>query len=218
MHYLYAAFDTAIAGGTLLAWRIWFYAPIANLRRRIVLLSGMAFLWIILDVWSVQQGWWHYNEAYISGWYIADLPLEEIAFFVCIPIACMLTWRMLRLYVSGTLTYDMRPLLIIVFCGVVLFGVSNLDHARTVFDCVIALITIAALYYSPIIALCQFWVWNAVALGLFLVCNTLLTALPVVIYDTAAGSGGYIGTIPFEDVIYNFSLLNGMALLVRPDR
>src|SRR5687768_9043401 len=63
-----------------------------------VVLPGIIF--IAWDEYFTRLGFWGFNEAYLSGLYIASLPLEEILFFICIPYACVFTYEALNYLIS----------------------------------------------------------------------------------------------------------------------
>jgi lycopene cyclase domain-containing protein len=54
-----------------------------------VLLTGSAF--IIWDIVFTDLHVWSFNNRFVLGYYIFNLPVEEWLFFFCIPYACMFT-------------------------------------------------------------------------------------------------------------------------------
>lgn len=59
-----------------------------------ILLGGGPFLvWDLVATWSGQ--WW-FDGAQTLPWRLGDLPLEEIAFFVVIPLASIITLEAVR--------------------------------------------------------------------------------------------------------------------------
>ena len=54
-----------------------------------VLLAGTPFL--LWDLGATAAGHWHFDDAQTLPWRVAGLPLEEIAFFVVIPLVSVLT-------------------------------------------------------------------------------------------------------------------------------
>ena len=45
--------------------------------------------------------WWRYNPRYVLSPRVGGLPLEEVAFFVVIPIAAILTWEVVHRTLDG---------------------------------------------------------------------------------------------------------------------
>ena len=49
------------------------------------------------DVWAVASDHWRFSERLTTGWKVPpNLPVEEIVFFVAIPICALLTFEALR--------------------------------------------------------------------------------------------------------------------------
>ncbi len=63
-------------------------------RRLAVALFPVLVVFLIWDVIAVAGGVWWYNPVYITGLVApGDLPLEEILFFVVIPVCGLLTYN-----------------------------------------------------------------------------------------------------------------------------
>ena len=63
-----------------------------------------------------------------------------------------------------------------------------------------------------------YWLWLAFCYALFLLVNSVLTALPVVEYNPTAIFGFRIFTIPIEDFSYNYAMLSFYLLVYRMRR
>jgi lycopene cyclase domain-containing protein len=212
MKWLYAAFDVGVLAGPLIASGIWLRDFWHHSRALFISLAAVGVPWVVMDVLAHQLGWWQYNPQYIFGVRLFGLPLEEIAFFIVVPFACLVVWHActrLKGSVPAWLPMAVLGVVLAVCAGLILFF---LGHMRTVVDAGIAIITIAALWDNALLRRRAWWYWNGIVLVLFLVCNSILTGAPIVIYDATAATGWYIGTIPIEDVLYNFSLLNLLVL------
>ena len=59
-----------------------------------VLAAGSPFL--VWDLYATRAGHWRFDAAQTLPWRVAGLPLEEIAFFVVIPLASVLTLEAVR--------------------------------------------------------------------------------------------------------------------------
>ena len=55
-------------------------------------------LFVAWDVTAIERGHWWYNPRYVTGWRLpGSLPVEELAFFVVIPICALLTYEAVTL-------------------------------------------------------------------------------------------------------------------------
>lgn len=59
-----------------------------------VLLAGTPFL--LWDVYATQVGHWSFDPAQTLPWRLAGLPVEEVSFFVVIPLVTVLTLEAVR--------------------------------------------------------------------------------------------------------------------------
>lgn len=178
---------------------------------RVFMLVSVPF--VLLDALSHARGWWAYNPHFITGVRLAGLPLEEIMFFFVIPFACLYLYsaavRVAKDSPIGRLWLWRMVLGIFVAASILLAATQPKE--RTIVDAAVFIAVAVAAMVRPPTRLGALWL--TVVVGLFLVVNTVLTALPIVTYDTAFGSAYRLGTIPFEDVLYNFNFLY-LCLLV----
>lgn len=56
-----------------------------------IVLGGLPFL--LWDVYATKAGHWSFDAAQTLPWRVAGMPLEEIAFFVVIPLVSVLTYE-----------------------------------------------------------------------------------------------------------------------------
>ena len=56
-----------------------------------ILLAGSPF--VVWDLYATSAGHWRFDAAQTLPWRLAGLPLEEVAFFVVIPLASVLTYE-----------------------------------------------------------------------------------------------------------------------------
>lgn len=60
-------------------------------RRLLRALWPSVVLFMAWDILGIQRGWWSYNDRYILGPRLPfDVPVEELIFFVAIPICSLL--------------------------------------------------------------------------------------------------------------------------------
>ncbi|MCA1691134.1 MAG: lycopene cyclase domain-containing protein [Acidimicrobiales bacterium] len=63
-------------------------------RRLLAALWIPVVLFVIWDIAAIARDHWTYNPAYVTGWRLpGKLPVEELVFFVVIPIASLLTYE-----------------------------------------------------------------------------------------------------------------------------
>jgi len=55
-------------------------------------------IFIAWDIFAAGRGHWSFNEKYITGIYIFNLPVEEILFFIIIPFCALFSWEVVKYY------------------------------------------------------------------------------------------------------------------------
>jgi lycopene cyclase domain-containing protein len=69
--------------------RVW-----RNPRRLVRALALPVAIFVIWDIYAISQDHWDFNPEYVTGWRLpGNLPVEELSFFIAIPIACLLTYE-----------------------------------------------------------------------------------------------------------------------------
>lgn len=190
---------------SLMPWRLRWSGQEWRRLTQVFLLVSLPF--VLLDVYSHASGWWAYNPDFVTGFRSMGLPLEEIMFFIVVPFACLYLFSAVaRMARSEQLRRPWHWRLVL---GMLIVGALTLaliePRERTLFDVFVFVLVATVGWIKPPSRVEILWL-GAVVL-LFLIVNTILTALPVVTYDATFGSRYRIGTIPFEDVLYNFSFL-----------
>src|SRR5680860_103354 len=61
----------------------------------------VAMLFVIWDSYFTSLGIWGFNDRYLAGGELLGLPLEEIAFFICIPYACLFSYHLFQVILRG---------------------------------------------------------------------------------------------------------------------
>lgn len=51
---------------------------------------------VVWDSVAIHRGHWRFNPRYVTGWRVGNVPVEEVAFFVVIPICALLTLEACR--------------------------------------------------------------------------------------------------------------------------
>jgi lycopene cyclase domain-containing protein len=172
-----------------------------------------AVLFLIWDSIFASQGVWGFNEKYLTGIQIHNLPLEEILFFFCIPYCCVFTYEVLNQFVKRDVPgkYARYGATILAYMLVaVAFKYSDLAYTfyTALFTFIFLLVHIVYLkkeYWSRLV-----FAYLVILIPFFIV-NGILTGTglqePVVWYNDAENLGIRLLTIPIEDSIYGFLLI-----------
>jgi lycopene cyclase domain-containing protein len=169
--------------------------------------------YIIWDIYFTQQGFWGFNETYLLGVFILDLPIEEWLFFICIPYACIFTHKSVltinpKLSVSPKSTKVISAIIATVLISTVAL---NTGKAYTAISGLFALVALALAFKTDKKLLGQYYCTFLFMLIPFFIVNGILTgsfiADEVVWYNDVENLGIRLFTIPIEDVGYAFSLL-----------
>jgi lycopene cyclase domain-containing protein len=66
-------------------------------RRLLAAVAVPVLVFTAWDVVAIERGHWWFSSTYTTGWMLpGDLPVEELAFFVAIPICTLLTFEAVR--------------------------------------------------------------------------------------------------------------------------
>jgi lycopene cyclase domain-containing protein len=176
-----------------------------------------AVIFIIWDLWFTQMGVWGFNQAYVTGIYFFNLPLEEILFFLCVPYACIFTYEAVGMLVpvariSSTLSSLSTLTTGLLVCLLIYLGILHVHQwypSVTFFSLAAYLLLLRLIvnpgflgkfYFSFLFILIPFFIVNGVLTG------TGLNA-PVVWYNDHENMGIRMGTIPVEDTFYGMLLI-----------
>ena len=64
--------------------------------RALLAVLPVAVGFLVWDFLAVRAGWWWFDSHYLIGVFIGTLPLEELLFFLVIPICGLLTYEAVR--------------------------------------------------------------------------------------------------------------------------
>lgn len=216
MKYLYLLIDLlAIAGPIALSFdkRVAFYK-----QWKYVLTASLiiAIPFLLQDAIFTTQGFWGFNPEYLTGIYIGNLPLEEILFFFVVPFSCYFIYACIKYYLRHL---SLKWLNRLVQIGIALYVI--LIYApipKGWYTITILPTSIIVLYIwirsaekthaglAFLISMLPFFLMNGALTGLF-------TDEPVVWYNESEKQPGRIFTIPYEDVLYAFTLIISVFLL-----
>jgi len=170
-------------------------------------ITGLLFL--LWDYIFTVYGVWSFNPEYIIGFYILNLPLEEILFFVTVPFACIFVYECLNFYVRKDLLQRFSANISYVLIGLsvlMLFLFYDRVYTLITFGLLAAVLIVAEFVIKSAI-LSRFYLAYLVSLFPFYIVNGILTSIPIVMYNDAENMAFRVGTIPLEDHFYSMSML-----------
>jgi lycopene cyclase domain-containing protein len=175
------------------------------------LISAACF--IAWDIRFTEKGVWGFNEKFVVGVKLFNLPIEEVLFFFCIPFACVFTYkclgRLLTPYARGRAEKFISLLLAITSFVTGIFFFTRIYTAVTFLSFSLLLVLfrfilqqqwVSSLYRAWLILLIPFFIVNGILTGTGL-------SSPVVWYNDQETIGIRLLTIPVEDIVYGFELI-----------
>lgn len=171
--------------------------------------SGIFIVWdSIFTNWAV----WGFNERYITGFYIGELPVEEVLFFICIPYCCLFTYHCLNLFFDfkwDSKTTDWVTIILSVTLLILGFIYTHQAYTSVTFISLGFSLLIYQFILKGKSLSKMFSIWLILLIP-FLIVNGILTGTgleePVVWYDNSENFSIRILTIPIEDIFYGFLL------------
>lgn len=220
MNYLYILLDLGTISVPLIASfhpRLKFYKKWKSLFLSIGIIGAFFIVW---DVWFTQMEYWGFNPDYLLGFSIANLPIEEWLFFICVPYACLFTYDAV-LVLKPSLDYSNKLFYRITFFSTALASllfVLNYDKWYTFVNFLTLSAVLVVGYWKFPLVLKRFYPIFCLILVPFLIINGVLTGSmiesQVVWYDDMENLGIRFFTIPIEDFGYAFSLIFSNLILL----
>ena len=168
-----------------------------------------AILFLIWDS-TVTYSHWYFNEKYILGITIFNLPIEEILFFITVPFACLFTWEMIiRRTDEKKLEWisKIRPYIYLIIPIGILFFITGKHYTGLAVTFLGLAILLDQLLNTNLILEKRFYIYLSFVLLFTLIFNGYLTWRPVVTYGVDYQLDFRIITIPIEDFIYGTALI-----------
>ena len=171
-----------------------------------------ALLYIIWDIFFTRKNVWSFNENYITGIKLINLPVEEVLFFFVVPYCCVfiyecVLWYFPRLTNKPSANIFLQLLAVVLLIAGIFFYNKKYTSCTFIFNAIFIAILNAQKKYFKTFDAASFLVAYTIILIPFLIVNGFLTALPVVLYNNAENLGIRIYTIPFEDIFYGMLLI-----------
>lgn len=214
MHYTYLIIDLCTVALPF-AFSFW---PATPFYRQWPALFPAVFIntlfYVVWDAAFTHIGVWGFNRQYLTGFYILNLPLEEVLFFITIPYACLFTFFSFSLIVKNKSRYlgienILTPLIIFSLSIVAAIEYRKL-YTLTGFGFTAIMLAVAKYVFKVKWLWLFYTVYIVIQLPFFIV-NGLLTghwlAAPVVWYNNSENLAIRLTTIPVEDIFYGMGLL-----------
>ena len=96
VHWSYVAMLAFCLAGTLPLVPAFGLRVLHQLRRLALTVLLAASPFVVWDLYATHAGHWSFDAAQTLPWRVAGLPLEELGFFVVIPLATVLTYEAVR--------------------------------------------------------------------------------------------------------------------------
>ena len=95
-HWSYVAMLAFCLAGTLPLVGFYRLRVLRQPARLVLTILGAGLPFLVWDVWATHAGQWRFDAGQTLRWRVAGLPLEEIGFFVVIPLASVITYEAVR--------------------------------------------------------------------------------------------------------------------------
>ena len=171
----------------------------------------VAVCFILWDILFTDIGVWGFNDRYLLGLKLFNIPIEEVLFFFCIPYSSVFVYFSLNYLVKKN-PIEKSHKLITLFLAISLAIIGLIFYKRLYTSATFILTSLflffnyiketdfSRIYFSYSITLLFFFIVNGILTGSFI-------DEPVVWYNNNENLGIRMGTIPFEDVFYGFLLI-----------
>lgn len=171
-----------------------------------------ALFYCVWDGIFADMGIWFFNEKYIIGVYIFNLPIEEVLFFFVVPYCCIFVYECVRTYFPELKTTKLSITILwsigfVLFMSALIFSKKYYTSYTSYFSCIFFFFVLAFRKYFSSFNIAAFLVAYAIILIPFLVVNGFLTAIPVITYNDTENLATRIYTIPVEDIFYGMLLV-----------
>jgi lycopene cyclase domain-containing protein len=161
------------------------------------------------DYIFAKSGIWEFNDQYILGIHVLNLPVEECLFFFFIPYSSVFIYEALKYYYPKHLkkNYGSKVALLVAIMMIITATLNTNRLYTAVTFSLLAVLLLIVVYIIRANYLSHFFFSYLVTLIPFSIVNGFLTAMPVVIYNNSENLDLQIGSIPVEDFFYWMLLL-----------
>ncbi|MBL7911580.1 MAG: lycopene cyclase domain-containing protein [Bacteroidia bacterium] len=168
-------------------------------------------LFLIWDITYTKIGVWGFNDHYLIGSKLFNLPIEEVLFFICIPYASIFTYHCFKLFYPKILSFSVSTISVFLVALLLVVGIFNISKIYTSVTCITLAVVISGFSIARVKWISAFYFMYVVILLPFFIVNGILTGTgldsPIVWYNDQENLGIRMLTIPVEDVFYGMLLL-----------
>lgn len=211
MRWEYFLFNLLIVAGPIIGGFFYKKRSLPSWSAMLMVVLAVAFPFWIWDH-LVTDIFWSFNQKYILGLTLGNLPLEEVLFFLTVPSACLFLWVNIKKMIKGEVGLKLFDILMGLLLLWALYWIENFAWYS-----VIVFLILPVGYYglrnNDLLKQKSFWVMMILALFLTGIFNGYLTARPVVTYESKYKSNINIGTVPLEDFAYGLILVGANVAL-----
>lgn len=173
-----------------------------------LLITGLLFLcW---DVVAVERGDWRFDTRFLLGPRLWGIPVEEVLFFLIIPYCCLFIYEVVCHFHRDRIwpipSWFFAMVVVVLICLASVF--RKQEYTFTVLAISALSVTVTSVIAPVILRSRNYWIFLAITYVPFMLINSLLTSIPVVIYNPRAIWGLRIATVPVEDFFYSYALLS----------
>ncbi len=188
----------------IMLWKEW--------KAVLIAITGASIPFLLWDQHFTEQGYWGFNTTYISGLFLADLPIEEVLFFICIPFACIFTHVSILKIKTFSVSLGVVKIQTLVFLSlgtgtIILY--HNQAYTTWVMSFLIITQLIGYLFFKDLLR--HYIITFLFMLIPFIIVNGVLTGAgienEVVWYNDLENFGIRFFTIPIEDFVYAYALI-----------
>ena len=175
-----------------------------------ILASNLIF--ITWDAIATYLGHWNFSGDHITGLHLGNLPIEEVLFFFTANYATLFMYEVFVERVKPSMksmdsnkVHYFHIFLLFLFIVLLLYlGAGGYTAIALSLTVLFLLIETLIPFYARIE---KFYIYLLSIFIVFLIFNSILTGIPIVSYDPAAIVGFRLGTIPAEDVFFNYLMV-----------
>ena len=123
-----------LAGSILMPFALSFDRKVAYYRRWRALFPATlitAAIFITWDIYFTRHNVWWFNRDFVTGLFLAGLPVEEWLFFIIIPYCCIFIYEVSRAYFTKEWKSFIIPLNIILFLFFLVITILNFERIYT---------------------------------------------------------------------------------------